>query len=59
MAGHGSPPAPDRAAHPARQVGRVTTAPPPKPGDSGVKHEPITRPIARYFAPHEINEYKA
>jgi len=58
MAGHGSPPAPDRAAHPARQVGRPVTAPPTKPGEN-VHPEPITRPIARYFAPHEINEYKA
>jgi hypothetical protein len=58
MAGHGSTPPPDKATHPARQVGRPVTAPPTKPGDS-VKHEPITRPIARYFAPHEIHEYEA
>ena len=27
--------------------------------DTGVKREPITRPLSSYFNPHEINEYKA
>lgn len=49
MAGHGSPPAEDRANHPSRQVGR-STAPigplqgPPLPGYSGVRAVTSTQP---------------